>query len=204
MRALVALGLAILCVTAGASHAVNPIYDVALDASSETETAVSGFSGSKYVIGATPGFGVRGVGWFEQADKPCKFESYMRHINDGGKTVFGKYWNGCTRSWGSEKTVVLDDKRLFVRGVAVCDSGNLNARIKGIEFYKAKVWKTKTVVEDVYPTKREERTNCKTWKKPVFCPDGKVATSLVIHVNLRVGPSEAKGMSLKCQKVTWS
>jgi hypothetical protein len=207
MRGIVAGCLLLVCLAGGSTgRASTPLYTVGLEADSQTTTGISGVEGAGVSpIGETPGNGLRGIGWYEKGDVPCKFESYMRNANNGGKTFFGKYWNGCVGNFGSEKTVTLDDARQFVRGIAVCDSGNLNSRIKGIRLYKAKVWKTKKVIDEVYPSKSEKRTNCKTWRKAVFCSDGAIATSAVIHWDFSGKSSQAAvGISLECQDVTWS
>jgi len=166
-------------------------------------------------IGEDPCCGIRGVEWAEASDIPCHFDSHVRYIDNGYHVVTGKYWNGCGgSSWGNKKKVMLDSDsnlspQFFVRGVAICDNGNNNHRLKGIRLYKAKVWKTKKQIDVLDGTASASHTNCKTWKKAVFCPAGTIATSLVLHTDSQIGvsgqfSSAVKGISLLCKTVTWS
>ena len=56
-------------------------YTIGFTGSSvETDTSGQG-GGTRQYIGDDPSAGLRGVGWSEEADVPCYFESYDRDID---------------------------------------------------------------------------------------------------------------------------
>jgi len=181
-----------------------------------TTTTVSGANGdaSTEVAGAASR-GVYGMKWSETADMPCYWEPQWRNINNGYDVSGGVAYNGCRGGSRSDtKTVLFDNPRLYVRGVAVCKSTD-SLRVKGIKIYPAKVWATKAQIDSITTPKVEQRTNCGTWKSPVYCPRGTVATSVVFHhsadsgvkfvgVAVPVYGDSVVGIALKCQAVAWS
>jgi len=191
-------------------------YTIGFTGSSvETDTSGQG-GGTRQYIGDDPSAGLRGVGWSEEADVPCYFESYDRDIDNGHDTFLGRYWEGCgggTR--GDDERVTVDgggdlNPQTYVRGIAVCDNGKDNHRIKGIRLYRAKVWKTKKQIDELDgTTSASHAANCEQWRKAVFCPTGTIANTAVLHTDLQIAWTGAvsnavQGISLLCLKVTWT
>jgi hypothetical protein len=179
----------------------------------ETDTSGQG-GGILQYIGDNPDAALRGIGWSEESDIPCYFESYLRDVNDGHKTFTGLYNNGCRNlNWGDDRLALIDDAtelhpQYYVRGVAICDNGDSNHRLKGIRLYKAKVWKTKKEIDQLDGWNGASHTNCSDWKQPVYCPEGTIAESAVLHTELQTGLSGAlsnsvRGISLLCMTVSW-
>ncbi len=136
----------------------------------------------------------------------------MRSLKDGTYTPTGWYWERCPGgNWGNKKVASFDDNpRSFVRGLRVCDSKNKgNDRIKGVELYASKVWKTKEQIDAIGPAATATHTNCGTWKRVVYCPVGAVAYGIVFHVErnssaLGGSGDAAIGLSLQCAEVKWN
>jgi hypothetical protein len=179
----------------------------------ETDTSGQGGGVDQY-IGEDPVDGLRGIGWSEESDIPCYFESHIRDINDGHKTATALYYNGCGGlNWGNDRLAQIDDDtdphpQYYLRGIAICDNGESNHRLKGIRLYKAKVWKTKKEIDAIDGWNGASHTNCADWKPPVYCPQGTIAESAVLHTEHQTGLSGAlsnsvRGISLLCMTVTW-
>jgi hypothetical protein len=139
--------------------------------------------------------GLYGLAMWETNDKPCRVKTYSRHLNTlSTKTDNGGSSDYCKRA---KKSVKLANTDTFVRGIAVCHSGT--GRVKGVRLYGAKLNRKTGKLSNVSGSASFERTNCKTWKTPVYCPVGKVATSLKVHRESLSSRSSIVGYALTCE-----
>lgn len=214
MRALAAVSAVVGSLVFGAASQGSPhAYRIELRAFSDSETAVSGVGGGKRgIIGGGSNGALRGIDWSEDGDLPCQFQSYVKGV-DTLKTSNGSYWEKCPgQNWGNKKTITipLNLTYEFVRGVAICDNGKSTHRLKGIRLWKGKIATTpQGGVAATYPYLDAYHTNCKKWKKDVYCPSGYVAVQFVLHHFQQSGTFGKKGqavegISLICKEVIWT
>jgi hypothetical protein len=188
---------------AGESGA-RSLYTISLDTRTTT-TGISGIAGSRTATIGNPGTAVYGIyklQWAEKGDVPCNFLTYTHNV-DTGAAYGGRIWDACSGVPGNFKTATLTGSQIFVRGIAICDAGS-NARIKGVRLYGVKVYKTKQETDNLLGYVEAKHTNCKTWRKAVFCSDGKLATAAMIHHDFSGKSSQAAvGISLEFQIILW-
>lgn len=172
------------------------------------ETGLSGFRAEiKQTLDNDKG--LRGIQWLESLDVPCSFQTLTRTL-DGTQEYSGRSWINCGNSpIFSTTKVEFTAERNFVRGLAVCDSRqNSNHRIKGIRLFGAKVWLTKQQIDHLDGSIETTRSNCGDWAPAVFCPNGMIATGLIVREafdgSAVSGPAHAgEGLALQCQRVEW-
>lgn len=184
--------------TAGhGQHTVNPV----------TTTSISGFNASDltWLAVGEGDFGIAGLSWDEDGDKPCRMWAQPRAL-DYAVPGAGPQMDICGAAAvpfvvGSiTKTVAFDgNARYFVRGIAACTNGQSNHRLKGVRIYAAKVWANQNPVDGLSASDEEDRPNCSQWHTAVYCPSGQIASAIVAHHS----DKEITGLSLRCRRVAY-
>ena len=173
-----------------------------------TTTAISGYNAAELTwlaVGEGP-FGINEVSWWEDSDKPCFMRIGVRTLKEpasfGGQQQIDICNPGLVDYFvGTEtKTVTFQSNpRHVVRGVAACTNNKDNHRLKGVRIYAAKVWTTSEQVEELSVSDQEDRPNCATWHRAVYCPVDQIASALVVHHS----DKEITGLALRCRKVEY-
>lgn len=171
-----------------------------LDASTVSNTAVSGYAGQASEA-ATVSLGEKGItqiAWEELSDKPCHIELVGKDPDNASDTQWGveDVCGGISRV-DSRKTVKFkDNPRYFVRGIQVCSNNKNNHRLKGIKIFAAKLPAGNDDIQTLTVTNKKERTNCKNWHQAVYCPSNKVASGL----NVKIDDHSIVGLGLECKE----
>lgn len=183
---------------AAAQRTVDPV----------TTTEVSGFRSSEVTwLAVGEGLlGISGLGWSEDGDKPCWMQVYQRALQGEVTSSWTDPMDICgvrtshPFSVDSGKSILFgDNPRYFVRGIRACNNNRDNHRLKGVRIYAAKVWATRAQIDELSHSEAEDRTNCATWDAPVYCPDGQIASAVVVHHS----DDEITGLALRCRRVVW-
>lgn len=160
-------------------------------------TDVSGYGGTSTVTVDLDHRGITKFRWYELYDSPCAFEATGKDPDDASDER-GSWYRACDNyRRDSEKIVRFkDNPRYFVRGLSVCTNGKKNHRLKGLKIWAAKLPAGNGVVDELTVTSKKERTNCKNWHGPVYCPDDQVASG----VQLRMKDDSIVGVALECRR----
>ena len=176
-------------------------------------TAVSGYSGRTERIGGDEN-GLYGIQWYEDSDEPCQVRIdfgglYDRSTIQGGNNsiVYShcSFGSGLPPIWvpgvsdGAGDVNFNDNPRYYIRGLQVCTNNKDNHRLKGVRVWAAKVSKNDQQVLDLGESDTDTLPNCSVWHTAVFCPAGKIAFGLVVHV----GDKGVTGLALRCKQVLW-
>ncbi len=167
-------------------------------------SAVSGDTGAKSeTIGSdTDVRAAYSVRWWEDADDPCKFRVYNRHINRGGIKTPEASW--CGRSPGNEKWAERRSEDEYITALQVCLTDKKDStknKIKGL-----RVWGRTLSAGTLGPENgpdEDKHTHCKKWSKKVSCGSGEIATQIKVYYNdyTRTKGGFATGISLGCRDV---
>jgi hypothetical protein len=178
---------------------VPAVATAALDESTTSTTAISGYSGF-----ASESFtldlgteGLQEIAWQEGWDQPCYFRIAGKDPDDASETDARteNFCDGGLTAY-SQKTVDFEDNpRYFVRGISVCNNNNANKRLKGIKIYASRLPVGSDDVEVLAVSDMKDRANCDIWQPAVYCPSGKVASGLEV----RVKDGSAVGLGLVCK-----
>jgi hypothetical protein len=192
-----ALATVALVTPAYGQRTVNPV----------TTTAISGFNASDltWLAVGEGDFGISGLSWDEDGDKPCRMWVQPRALSNaaagggGQMDICGPV--AVPFVVGSlTMTVSFDgNARYFIRGIAACTNGQSNHRLKGVRIYAAKVWTTEEPVDALAASDEEDRPNCSQWHSAVYCPTGQIASAIVAHHSDR----EITGLALRCRRVEY-
>lgn len=171
---------------------------------SVTWTAVSGDTGaeSKIVGSSTDVRAAYSIRWYEDADDPCKFRVYNRHLNLDGVQTPEKSW--CGGSPGNEKWAERRGADEYITALQVCLTDKKDSsknKIKGI-----RLWGRELTAGTLGPENGPDEarhTNCKKWSNKVSCPSGQIATKIKVYYNEYQWTSHgfATGIALGCRDV---
>jgi hypothetical protein len=172
-----------------------------------TTTAISGFNASDltWLAVGEGDFGISGLSWDEDGDKPCRIWVQPRALDyavpGAGAQMDICGSTGLSVMGGSLiKTVSFDgNPRHFVRGIAACTNSQSNHRLKGVRIYAAKVWATQEQVDGLSVSDQEDRPNCSQWHTAAYCPTGHIASAIVVHHS----DQEITGLALRCRPVEY-
>ncbi len=167
-------------------------------------TAVSGDTGAKSrIVGSSTDVrAAYSIRWYEDADDPCKFRVYNRHLNlDGVKTPETSW---CGGSPGNEKWAERRGANEYITALQVCLTDKKDStknKVKGL-----RVWGKTLTAGNLGPENgpdEAKHTNCKKWSSKVSCPSGKIATKIKVHYNEYQWTTHgfATGISLGCRDV---
>jgi hypothetical protein len=145
--------------------------------------------------------GLYSVVGYEQNDN-ASFRMKARHLNTNDSNQYDFPNSTVVNAGKSAKTVAFTDTDTYIRGAAVC----LNSRgteIKGLRIYGTKLNRTTGALNNLSGKKEWKRTNCKTWKTPVYCPVGKIATKVTIDWESKKSTyyTGMSGLKLVCRTV---
>ena len=167
-------------------------------------TAVSGDTGaeSKIVGSSTDVRAAYSIKWYEDADAPCKFRVYNRHLNLGGVKTPEASW--CGGSPGNEKWAERRGADEYISALQVCLTDKKDStknKVKGI-----RVWGKTLTAGSLGPENgpdEAKHTNCKQWSNKVSCSSGKIATKIKVYYNEYQWTTHgsATGISLGCRDV---
>jgi len=167
-------------------------------------SAVSGDTGPESeIIGSdTDVRAAYSIRWWEDADDPCKFRVYNRHINlDGYKTPEASW---CSGSPGNEKWAERRGEDEYITALQVCLTDKKDStrnKVKGL-----RVWGRELNAGTLGPENgpdEDKHTHCKQWSKKVSCGSGKIATKIKVYYNTYQWNKAgwATGIALGCRDV---
>ncbi|MCC7133176.1 MAG: hypothetical protein IT352_11035 [Gemmatimonadales bacterium] len=186
--------------------------------STSSETTVAGGSGTDSRLVGTGGNyqGLYKILWAEDANIPCYFRVYSRHLNQDGsqqdEANLGA--SSCDETSNSERSAGFNTPGMYVNGIAVCRN---NQRIKGIKLHYADVGPNGTVTPQ-NQFDQGTQPNCTlsgylgetqgTWSASRMCPTGMIANQIRVHFRPEnpIGfttaiKQSATGISLLCRRV---
>lgn len=157
---------------------------------------MSGYAGTDTVLINLGDRGIQKIAWQELSDRPCQFFVTGKNpdVSPSEWTDNEGFCGGISRSDSHKEVKWPDNPRYFVRGISVCTNGKSNHRMKGLKIYAAKLPAGSDAVDNLTVTDKAERTNCKDWHGPVYCPSGMVAFGM----ELRVKDDAVVGIALRC------
>mgnify|MGYP000149588390 CR=1 FL=1 len=166
-------------------------------------TALSGMGGDRMDVITDPGrygdwdeLGVRRISWKERSDQPCHWAIRVVNLNDEGRDLYPS--EGCSGAQ-SEKEVGFGADT-YVSGLRVCLNRD-HDRVKGLHLRGRKVNADGTI-QNVSSDPHVERTNCRDWMDWVECPNGQIATGLIVARESGAEPRSARGIGLICRRVS--
>lgn len=142
------------------------------------------------------------IAWSEKRDHPC-FIRIVASDNDVLGQEENKIMNlplqdGCARD---PKRVDIDQPRVLIKKLQVCNNNNANRRMKGLRIIGEQLSADGTAT-DITEVDTGERPHCATWSRPIQCPAGQYATGIVVHFNEGSGGiSQIVGLQLICRRV---
>ncbi len=199
LGSLLALAIAALVAPSAEASAGKSVLDGA-----DSWTAVSGDTGeeSKIIGSSTDVRAAYSIRWYEDADDPCKFRVYNRHLNLGGVQTPETSW--CNGSPGNEKWAERRSADEYITALQVCLTDKKDStknKIKGL-----RVWGRTLTSGTLGPENgpdEDSHTNCKKWSNKVSCGSSKIATKIKVYYNPYLWRSygPATGISLGCRDV---
>jgi hypothetical protein len=161
----------------------------------------------------------------ERRDNPCRFAIRSESINDSSK-IDGVDNSLCgNNSTSSTLSVEYKDThpfgpRVFISGIRVCMNKD-QTRIKGFQINGKRIDENAKPVAlenndstvdqfgglenqiNIITKPKDERTNCKVWKKWANCPrQGQIATGAIVHYEAGNTPRSITGIALQCRFVS--
>jgi hypothetical protein len=162
----------------------------------------SGAAGAQRRLELAGPKGLKAISWNERRDNPCWFEVVGRNLDNVGIDQEVEH-DACGKAPrdGSEMLVgyLQTESMVFVSGLRVCMDGG-GERVKGIQL-RGRVLGLQGALTPAEGEPRQERTNCKDWRRWVECPAGSIASGLVAELEAGDEPRSASGLRLLCSKV---
>lgn len=187
--------------TAICSQATAQPTHVTLGAGTTT-TSTSGFAGAARTVELSDQEALKYIRWWERRDHPCLIEITGRHVRYDffpGPQYSGNWCGG--RSGDLAKVGFTNvQNQNFISGLRVCTNRD-GSRVKGIQVRGRSVSTAGHVGESTTVPEPEDRANCSVWRRWVNCPEGHVATGVVVQLEAGNEPRSIVGMALKCRHV---
>lgn len=168
-------------------------------------TDVSGISGTEHTLELSGPKALKTIEWDERKDVPCMVRIWGRNLNNSGldqEEDFFEYGSGFTLIYTDSSLVVgfpKAESEAYIAGVSVC-MNNDDTRVKGIRV-RGRVPGSSGKLTDTPDEPQKDRLNCKTWKRWVDCPEGRLASGVVLQVAKGKQPKSVTGLRLLCSAV---
>lgn len=170
-----------------------------------TRTDVSGVAGTETTLALGSPKGVKTIQWQERKDEPCQFRVWGRNLNNSGldqEQSFFECGSGPSLNFTDDSLTVgfpKAESEAYIAGVSVC-MNNDDTRLKGIRV-RGRVPGSAGNLTDTPDEPQKERPNCKSWKRWVDCPEGRLASGVILQVAKGKQPKSVTGLRLLCSAV---
>lgn len=182
---------------------------ITMDSASVTTDKVSGFSGSdSHTVGnSTSLLAIERLKFGERGDKGCYVRVEKADIVANKISSPHSELDLCGKKGPTERSLqyvplLTTSHDTFIRGVSVCNSKTGNStRLKGVKLYRTRVEADGSFTEISNPT-TWDRANCDdNWRVPAMCPQGSLATQLIVHARNDKDDRVFTGLALNCRGV---
>lgn len=168
-------------------------------------TDISGVGGNEYLMQLDGPKALKTLQWDETRDHPCHVSVWGRNLNSMALEQSAQY-HAC----GSGAPLIATDNALtvgfpkaeseaYIAGVSVCLNSD-GDRVKGVKV-RGRVPGADGKLVDAPGEPHDEYANCKTWKRWVECPEGSLASGVLLQVAKGKEPKNLTGLRLMCSKV---
>ena len=190
--------LALVLLTA-LSPAVAGAEEIEFDAASVTVPSASGYRGAVTTRQPPQGAFLYGIEADEKGDSPCfmKFHWWRKPGSGAPETLTTEFKTPeCPANMKGDKEAIYANaanQRVAVASLSVCNNGQSNHRLKGVELESRKL---EDGVLRSGTQEKYSRTNCKDWQTASVCPAGQWAVGVDIHTQA----DSITGLALRCAR----
>ena len=166
-----------------------------------TPTAVSGASGAEHTLEMNGPKAIKTIEWSERRDHPCLIEIWGRNLNNVALEQTESHTE-CGSSASANSRVVgfpKPESQAYIAGVSVC-MNNDGTRVKGIQV-RGRVPGAGGRLTDTPNEPQKDYPNCRDWRRWVDCPEGRLASGVVLQFEKGQQPKSLTGLRLLCRTV---
>ena len=177
--------------------AVAGAEEITFDANSVSVQSTSGYRGSVTTRQPPQGAFLFGIEANEKSDSPCfmKFHWWRKPDGNAPEILATKFHAPkCSADMNGDKEAIYTNaanQRVAVASLSVCNNGQSNNRLKGVELESRKL---DDGVLESGTQEKFSRTNCKDWQKASVCPAGQWAVGVDVHTK----DDSITGLALRC------
>jgi hypothetical protein len=181
------------------SPAVGSAEEIKFDAAGVTVRSASGYRGAVTTRQPPQGAFLYGIEANEKGDSPCfmKFHWWRKPGSGAPETLTTEFKTPeCPANMKGDKEAIYANaanQRVAVASLSVCNNGQSNHRLKGVELESRKL---EDGVLRSGTQEKYSRTNCKDWQTASVCPAGQWAVGVDIHTQA----DSITGLALRCAR----
>jgi hypothetical protein len=164
-------------------------------------TEVSGVSGIEHTLELSGPKAIKTIEWNERRDNPCWVKIWGRNLNNMALEQTDDHTE-CGGSAGVNSLVVgfpRVESEAYIAGVSVC-MNNDGTGVKGIQV-RGRVPGAGGQLTDTSNEPQQDYPNCSDWRRWVNCPEGELASGLILQFEKGQQPKSLTGLRLLCSAV---